>query len=88
MLMAVNILGAAALLVLIVVAYTYVIKTVRLLTRAHLPRHNDDIAAWLRFMRNQQPANSIAWLVVDDLLDNYLIHAAGKFPLAHDIREP
>lgn len=50
-------------------------------TPVPLPLRGDHVDAWLRAQRDEYPADSIAWGVLDDLLDTYRGHADTGMPL-------
>ena len=40
-----------------------------------LPQRGDDVEAWLKRQRDSYPKNTRQWSCIDDLLDNYRLHA-------------
>jgi len=52
-----------------------------------LPRRGDAVEAWLKTQRDRHPRDS-SWWVLDELLDDYRLHADTSTPLAEDVEEP
>ena len=53
----------------------------RTTTTPPLPLRGDHVDAWLRAQRDEYPADSITWDILDDLLDTYRGHADTGTPL-------
>lgn len=57
----------------------------------HEPRRGSDVEAWIKRRRDSLPGGedprktSVGWLVLDDLLDDYLAHADTDTPLDRDV---
>lgn len=60
------------------------------LTAGHLARRGDDVEAWLKRWRNRHPNKGVwaaAWHAIDNMLDDYRLHADTGTPLGEDVRE-
>ena len=51
------------------------------------PRRDDDVAVWLKRKRDEYAANSGSWFVVDNLLEDYRLHADTGGSLTEDVSE-
>lgn len=40
-----------------------------------MPQRGDDVEAWLKRQRDSYPRNTRQWSAIDDLLDDYRLHA-------------
>lgn len=52
------------------------------------PRRDDDVATWIRRRREEMPADSADWYLIDGMLDNYRLHADTGVPLDRDVHAP
>lgn len=46
-----------------------------------LPQRGDHVEAWLKEQRDQYPDNTTMWDALDNLLDDYRLHADTRTPL-------
>lgn len=51
------------------------------------PQRGDDVEAWIRRFRDRIDPTRVSWGVVDDLLDDYRLHADTGTPLTEDASE-
>jgi hypothetical protein len=60
-------------------------------TLPHVPHRGDDVAEWVKRRRDeyaQHGASSDEWTALDDLLDDYRLHADTGTPLSEDVPTP
>jgi hypothetical protein len=48
----------------------------------HRPDRDSDVAAWIKRVRDEYPPRTPHWLTLDDLLDDYRLHADVGTPLS------
>lgn len=53
----------------------------------HRPDRDDEVAAWIKRHRGKQVRDGRAWLALDDLLDDYRLHADTGTPLDQPAHE-
>jgi hypothetical protein len=56
----------------------------------HRPERGSDVEAWIRRAREASVDGSAreAWFTLDDLLDNYRLHADTGTPLGEEVQSP
>jgi uncharacterized protein YegP (UPF0339 family) len=54
----------------------------------HRPHRDDEVATWMKRKRDTHTPDSTAWRALDDLLDDYRLHADVGEPLDRDVHEP
>lgn len=52
------------------------------------PRRGDKVERYIKRWRDKLPDHSARWYAVDDLLDDYRLHADTGTPLKYDVPEP
>jgi hypothetical protein len=51
------------------------------------PRRGDQVEAWLKAHRDQRATKTDEWVVIDELLDDYRLHADTGTPLGQHVCE-
>ncbi|MEE2054763.1 hypothetical protein [Nocardiopsis tropica] len=54
---------------------------------SHHPRRDDEFATWLKAQRDEHPKSTWHWVALDELLDDYRLHADTGTPLDRDACE-
>lgn len=54
---------------------------------AHKPERKSDVEKWIKKNRNSYPSRSSKWYALDDLLEDYRLHADTGTPLSETVQE-
>jgi hypothetical protein len=51
----------------------------------HRPERGDQVEVYIKRKRDEYPHDDAGWIILDDLLDDYRLHADTGTPLAVDV---
>lgn len=53
----------------------------------HMPKRGDEIEAWIKLKRDEYVVGTEEWWTMDELLDDYRLHADTLTPLGEHVCE-